>query len=54
MAEHPGDQAASALEELAFLYMPSLDVAQDLEFYGERLGGEIVFAIEAFGPGSRK
>ena len=49
MAEHPGDQAASALEELAFLYMPSLDVAQDLEFYGVRLGPEIVFAIEAFG-----
>ena len=36
-------------EELDFVYMPSGDVASDLGFYEEVLGGEIVFAIEAFG-----
>ena len=29
--------------------MPSTDVARDLDFYTELLGGEVVFAIEAFG-----
>ena len=29
--------------------MPSSDVARDLEFYVDALGGEVVFAIEAFG-----
>jgi hypothetical protein len=29
--------------------MPSTDVARDLGFYAELLGGEVVFAIEAFG-----
>jgi len=37
------------LESLDFLYMPSGDVAADLGFYSEFLGGEPVFAIEAFG-----
>jgi catechol 2,3-dioxygenase-like lactoylglutathione lyase family enzyme len=36
-------------EELDFLYMPSRDVEADLAFYTDVLGGEIVFAIEAFG-----
>jgi hypothetical protein len=36
-------------EELDFLYMPSRDVAADLAFYRDALGGEIVFAIESFG-----
>ena len=36
-------------EELDFIYMPSSDVAADLGFYRDVLGGEIVFAIEAFG-----
>jgi catechol 2,3-dioxygenase-like lactoylglutathione lyase family enzyme len=35
--------------ELDFIYMPSSDVAADLGFYEEILGGEVVFAIEAFG-----
>ena len=36
-------------EGLDFIYMPSSDVAADLGFYRDVLGGEIVFAIEAFG-----
>jgi catechol 2,3-dioxygenase-like lactoylglutathione lyase family enzyme len=37
-----------ALISLDFLYVPSGDVAADLAFYRDVLGGEIVFAIEAF------
>ena len=47
----PGGQAEADLpfESLDFLYVPSADVARDLAFYRDVLGGEIVFAIEAFG-----
>ena len=40
---------ASPFEQLDFVYMPSRDVAADLAFYTDVLGGEVVFAIEAFG-----
>jgi hypothetical protein len=36
-------------ESLDYLYVPSTDVARDLGFYRDVLGGEVVFAIEAFG-----
>ena len=36
-------------DQLDFLYFPSRDVAVDLAFYTDALGGEVVFAIEAFG-----
>jgi catechol 2,3-dioxygenase-like lactoylglutathione lyase family enzyme len=36
-------------EQLDFLYMPSRDVEADLAFYTDVLGGDVVFAIEAFG-----
>lgn len=36
-------------DQLDFIYMPSQDVAGDLSHYTSRLGGELVFAIEAFG-----
>jgi hypothetical protein len=36
-------------EALDFVYTPSRDVAKDLAFYEDLLGGQIVFAIEAFG-----
>jgi catechol 2,3-dioxygenase-like lactoylglutathione lyase family enzyme len=36
-------------EGLDFVYMPSRDLARDLAFYTDVLGGEVVFAIEAFG-----
>jgi hypothetical protein len=36
-------------EQLDFLYMPSRDVAEDLAFFGEVLGGRVVFAIDSMG-----
>jgi catechol 2,3-dioxygenase-like lactoylglutathione lyase family enzyme len=36
-------------ERLDFLYMPSTDVAGDIEYFTSVLGGHLVFAIEAFG-----
>jgi hypothetical protein len=36
-------------EQLDFLYVPSRDVAEDLAFFSEVLGGEVVFAIDAMG-----
>jgi hypothetical protein len=38
-----------AFESLDFVYMPSRDVAAELEHFEQALGGEVVFAIEAFG-----
>jgi predicted enzyme related to lactoylglutathione lyase len=38
----------SLFESFDFLYMPSSDVAADLAYYADVLGGEVVFAIEAF------
>jgi hypothetical protein len=34
---------------LDFVYLPSADVARDLGFYRDVLGGQILFAIERFG-----
>ncbi len=36
-------------EQLDFLYVPSRDVAGDLAFFGEVLGGRVVFAIDSMG-----
>lgn len=36
-------------ERLDFVYLPSRDVAADVEHFTQRLGAELVFAIEAFG-----
>lgn len=36
-------------EQLDFLYLPSRDVAADLQHFVDGLGGELVFAIERFG-----
>ena len=36
-------------ERLDFIYLPSHDVAADVAHYTGGLGGELVFAIEAFG-----
>jgi hypothetical protein len=36
-------------ERLDFVYLPSRDVAADVEHYTGRLGGQLVFAIERFG-----
>jgi len=42
-------EAGLPVESLDFIYLPSADVARDLAFYRNVLGGEIVWAIEAFG-----
>ena len=34
---------------LDFVYLPSRDVAADLKHFTDRVGAELVFAIEAFG-----
>jgi hypothetical protein len=36
-------------EQLDFVYLPSRDVAADVAHYTAGLGGELVFAIDAFG-----
>jgi hypothetical protein len=36
-------------DRLDFIYLPSDDVAADLERYTEGLGAELVFAVERFG-----
>jgi hypothetical protein len=41
--------SAPPFESLDFVYMPSADVATDVRHFTEVLGGELVFAIEAFG-----
>jgi hypothetical protein len=43
----PGGRAP--FEQLDFLYVPSRDVAEDLEFFSEVLGGRVVFAIDSMG-----
>src|SRR4051795_1869172 len=38
-----------SLEALDVLYVPSRDVAADIRFYRDALGGRVLFAIEAMG-----
>ncbi len=40
---------ASPFEQLDFLYVPSSDVAADMAFFSQTLGGRVVFAIEGMG-----
>jgi catechol 2,3-dioxygenase-like lactoylglutathione lyase family enzyme len=47
MAESGGDEAP--FEQLDFLYVPCRDVARDLAFFSEVLGGRVVFAIDSMG-----
>jgi hypothetical protein len=37
------------LEQLDFVYMPSVEVAADMGYFTEVLGGRLVFAIDAMG-----
>lgn len=37
------------LEQLDFVYMPSQDVAADMTYFSDVLGGRLVFAIDAMG-----
>ena len=40
---------ASPFEQLDFLYMPSADVARDMTYFTDVLGGRVVFAVEGMG-----
>jgi hypothetical protein len=40
---------SSAFEQLDFIYTPSRDVAADLAYFADVLGGRVVFAIEGMG-----
>jgi predicted enzyme related to lactoylglutathione lyase len=40
---------APPYEQLDFLYTPSRDVAADMTYFADVLGGRVVFAIEAMG-----
>jgi len=44
-----GDTEHFPFERLDFLYMPSPDVAAEVEYFTDVLGARLVFAIEAFG-----
>jgi len=40
---------ATPFEQLDFVYMPSRDVAADIAYFTEVLGGRLVFAVEGMG-----
>jgi hypothetical protein len=44
-----GDDTHFPFERLDFVYLPSADVAADVEFFTTVAGAQLVFAIEAFG-----
>ena len=44
MADRP-----APFEQLDFVYAPSRDVAADLAWFADHLGGRVVFAVEAMG-----
>jgi len=43
------DERHSSFEQLDFLYTPSADVAADMRYFTDVLGGTLVFAIDAMG-----
>jgi hypothetical protein len=43
------EDAAPPFEQLDFLYTPSVDVAKDMAFFVEVLGGRVVFSVEGMG-----
>lgn len=42
-------EQTAPFQQLDFLYVPSRDVAADLAYFTEVLGGRVVFAVEAMG-----
>jgi hypothetical protein len=48
-AHPPVTDQPAPFQQLDFLYTPSRDVATDLEYFTEVLGGRVVFAVEAMG-----
>jgi hypothetical protein len=45
----PGVQSVALLEQLDFLYTPSVDVAADTSWFADVLGARVVFTIEDSG-----
>jgi hypothetical protein len=43
------DEAARPFQQLDFLYTPSRDVASDMTYFTEVLGGRVIFAIDGMG-----
>lgn len=43
------EKAAPPFEQLNFLYTPSRDVASDMTYFTEVLGGRVIFAIDGMG-----
>ena len=43
------DERPAPFEELDFVYMPSPDVAGDMRYFSETLGGRLLFAIDGMG-----
>jgi hypothetical protein len=41
--------APDVVDGLDFIYLPSRDVAAEMKVFTDGLGGELVFAVEAFG-----
>ncbi len=46
-SEPATDAAALPFERLDFVYMPSRDVAADMRYFTDTLGGRLIFAVEA-------
>lgn len=49
MARPPADARQVRFEQLDYVYMPSRDVAVDVRYFTDVLGGRLVFAIEGMG-----
>lgn len=51
MANAPAhlDASAAPFERLDFVYMPSADVAKDVRYFTDVLGGRLMFAVEGMG-----
>jgi hypothetical protein len=43
------DQSTPPFQQLDFVYTPSRDVAADLTYFTQVLGGHVVFAVQAIG-----
>jgi hypothetical protein len=43
------EPSEAPFQGLDFVYMPSRDVARDVEYFAEVLGGRVIFAIDAIG-----
>jgi hypothetical protein len=49
VADSSAGGGGAPFESLDFLYVPSRDVAGDLTFFSDVLGGRVVFAIDSMG-----